>query len=426
MGTILPKSVYNSQPTTEDELNKKIWLQKIVNGLSDFANDDVARMTPYRVNQYQRERDAFNQNQLQQQRYAQDFQFRKQQYADALKQQQFRNKLAEQEYQLRLAQAMGRGQQMDLTSPGAALGSVGFRGQPSLSPNTPQKAPSNNPAMYGPELTYKGANELGIEFPAPDTAPTPAPIVTVDNLSDRGKEVYHKLANVQPELANSLINAANYKIPVNEILKDWKNPADRTAINQALYAFNPHYDSTIADEVQRINRDIKNPKGSLGDLATYNELQERNAELQDEIEDLPGGNIPALNHYVWHPVARLWGDRGLANYNQTLDQYTKALEKSLLGGKPTVSSLSSAKEQLDHSLGPDILRSVLKKQQEGFDNRMLTIIRNTYLNTRGAYGLPQTAINEESLRRLQDTGNIVIRPDGIVIPVLGRNRKGNR
>lgn len=407
MGTILPKSVYNSQPTTEDELNKKIWLQKIVNGLSDFANDDVARMTPYRVNQYQRERDAFNQNQLQQQRYAQDFQFRKQQYADALKQQQFRNKLAEQEYQLRLAQAMGRGQQMDSLSPATLVGTSMPRTGQLNSPALPS-TPGNNPAFIGPSQPA-GANSPSTLSPR---------MITPDSLNGTARTLYSKLYAVQPALSSDIIRAANHQVPLGDILKNWKNPADKAAISQMLYQINPNYNDSIAQNVKQFNQDLRNPKSPVNvNFRSDLELQDLINQQRGNVDKLPNGVAPFLTKWLdW--VERKRGSQPLANYDQLNDAIFKEIERGRLQGRPTVSSLKTLAPLYDASLGPDILRKSYNTLLDGVDKRLYNQIYNASHRTGGYGGYTVDQLTPSVIKRLIQKKYIHVDLNGRIVPAI--------
>lgn len=426
MGRIIPNNVQTGQPGaiavplpgTNRELNLGEFLGTVGDALNGLSGP------PGTWEQILKRRD-------QEAATARDRMIKQQQYQDKLREQRFKDNLAAQTLRVKMMQVMGRGQ-VDPNSPAGAysgtsnamatMGQLPVFGAKEALNGQPINASNNSspvatePRQDEPRLTAEGANELGIQLPATNATNTPD-LIAPSSLSERGRNAYARLARVQPILANNLIAVANHQIPLDNILKNWSHPADRTAITQALFDINPNYDDLTAKAVQKVQTEVTNPKSEYGDLTTLSELQRRNIELQRIAHNLPGGNIRLFNHYFWDKVAEARNDINLANYNSLMDLYTKPLEKEALGGKPTLATMSSAKENLLPELGKDAIISNLQTQYNNFNLRLLNAIRAAYLNSRGASGLPQSLIDPTVLKSLQAKGQVRIRRDGIVVPI---------
>lgn len=416
MGSIIPNSLIgNNRPTNINDLNRNLFYQKIGDALTDFGSasgnfgDKAAnfgKMTALRNNQYQQEINAFTDQQARQQ--ARD---------QALKQQQFmnnlaanRNKLAQDEYKLRLANLTSKVQPSGIslafngTDDNRANNDVvSFQPTSDVSHLLPKQSSDNNIKKQSNELT--------------------TPLITRDRLPTNINAALDRVSMNYPDVAKDALDAANYKLSFSDIDKLYPNSADRQTLRTIVRTLNPNYDPSIARDVEQFNSEYNNPKSTWAQTKGLAELHSRNRDMQSYAENVPSIGITGLNH-VYQPIANFLGNKGLYEYEQALDQYAKPLEKTLLGGKPTVSSLSAAKQQLSSYLGPDALKRILKDQEEGFDKQAINFINTAYNRTHGYSGLPVDAIDPIALNRYIDNNWVKV-DNNRIIPLINPNEFEN-
>lgn len=453
MGSILPTSLNYSKPKTLDDLNNSLLIQKIGDALVDLGGatgnfgDKAANFgntTIPRANQYQQELNNFNiqqeheralrqqeanrQQTLKQQEFLNNLALNRYNLAkeeseqtlkqqglnreQALKQQDFMNNLAlnrdtlaKDEYKLRLASLMNKNQPNNIAN-------LFYNNE---HPNTiPSNIIPNNASVSNPinesinDIKPIKANKSDYQF------------ITYDTLPSNVKAGLDRVSMVYPDIAKDALDTANYKLSFSQLNKLYKNPSDINAIRNLVRTINPKYDPSIARDVEAFHADLNNPKSRWADTKGLAELQQRNRDLQEYAKNIPTIGISGLNEYVYQPLARLLGGRGVAEYDQALDQYAKSLERTLLGGKPTVSSLNAAKQQLATYLGPHTLNQVLKDQQLGFDKQTLDLINQAYHRTHGYSGLPSDLIDQNALNKYINEGFVKVE-NGRIIPLINQN-----
>lgn len=246
-------------------------------------------------------------------------------------------------------------------------------------------------------------------------------VISPDALQGTAREIYDKLNLHLPELAKDLIRAANHQTPLNDILKNWKSPADRVAISQALNAINPNYDERIAQSVQQFQKNLNNPRlpANMG-LRSDQELANLIQEQEENAKNLPDWRYQFLTG-IRDRIGRWTGNQALSRFDQKADEINKEIERERLQGRPTVSSLSTLAPLYNASLGRASLRRSYEDLLRGVDRRNYDRIYNAVASTSGYGGYRVENLDPAVVARLRAQKYIRVDDDGKIIPLRNLN-----
>lgn len=438
MGTILPKSVTNPQTNPAALPNRALFNNGSLNlgaALGDVG--DILRGLGGPEGSW----DSILQQRAREDAATRAEAINNQRYQEQLREQQFRNNLATQTLRLRMMQAMGR-DQVDPNSPSAViLGSARpnvFQSGSSLTPaattipytstalnalsnltGNATASPSSQPQINGPASTQSTAPNLGVNNNINGLQPSVVPkFITPDTIPEAVRDKYNRLAEAQPELAKELLLAANHQIPISDVTKAYRNPADVIAIRNFVPLLNPHYDPKISQNVQQFQRDINNQKSPVN--VNFRSDQELANQILQQIETtkkLPSTGFTAGNK-VLDKVEDFFGSTSLSDYYKQLDAIAKEVERGRLQGRPTVSSIKSLTPLYDASQGPKMLTRAYNRLLEGVDKRLYNQIYNAVNATKGYGGYQSYHLDPSALKRLHAKGYIRVDSNGAVVPLV--------